>query len=208
MNITNYGVFGLEGALNASGFPMRINFDEVDNITDSLKRGIKLGNSKSGSGHNCFLKGIVVNFDMEYSIYWTPQLQRYHFIDFISSSSSMHKGKLGIKFNEYVDDRVKYIVDEKIEKYNNNPTKLNFMEMISNFPQGQLKFAGMTTNYLQLQSIYRQRAKSHKLEDWHIFCAWIETLPHFVELCLNNERYYTNDDNKIIEDRIYYKKGE
>ena len=204
MKITNTEVYGLESSLIASGFPMRVEFDSEEQIETSIKRGIKLGNSKSGSGHNCFLKGIVVNFEIEYAMYWTPQLQRYHFIDFISSSSSMHKGKLGIKFNEYVDDVVKDVVNRKIFIYNENPTELNFMKMISNFPQGQLKFAGMTTNYLQIQSIYRQRAKFHKLEDWHIFCAWAETLPKFVELCLSGERHYTKEDGSIIKEEVYY----
>ena len=206
MKITNFGVFGLEGALRASGFPMRSEFHTSEEWDKMLKRAIKLGNSKSGSGHNCFLKGIVVNFDMEYTIYWTPQLQRYHFVDFISSSSTMHRGKLGIEYNQYVDERVKIICDEKIEEYNSNPTKTNFMIMVSNFPPGQLKYAGMTTNYLQIQSIYRQRAKFHKLEDWHIFCAWAEMLPNFVDLCLNGERYYTDENGSIIEEKVYYDK--
>jgi hypothetical protein len=35
---------------------------------------------------------------------------------------------------------------------------------------------GISTNYLQLKTIYNQR-KHHKLEDWKIFCNWIESLP-------------------------------
>lgn len=36
---------------------------------------------------------------------------------------------------------------------------------------------GISTNYLQLKTIYSQR-KSHKLKnDWGYFCDFIETLP-------------------------------
>jgi hypothetical protein len=35
---------------------------------------------------------------------------------------------------------------------------------------------GISTNYLQLKTIYNQR-KAHKLEDWKYFCNWIESLP-------------------------------
>jgi len=39
----------------------------------------------------------------------------------------------------------------------------------------------ITTNYLQLKTIYRQR-KNHKLPEWRIFCDWILSLPEFKEL--------------------------
>lgn len=41
----------------------------------------------------------------------------------------------------------------------------------------------MTTNYRQLKTIYFQR-KDHKLDEWHKFCDWCESLPLFKELCL------------------------
>ena len=36
--------------------------------------------------------------------------------------------------------------------------------------------ARMTTNYLELKTIYRQR-RNHRLPDWHMFCDWVESLP-------------------------------
>lgn len=40
----------------------------------------------------------------------------------------------------------------------------------------------ISTNYLQLKTIYSQR-KNHKLkEDWGAFCKWCEELPMFLEL--------------------------
>jgi hypothetical protein len=40
--------------------------------------------------------------------------------------------------------------------------------------------AGMTTNYLQLKTIYFQR-KNHKLKEWKWFCEWIMSLPNFAD---------------------------
>ena len=198
MKIINQEIYGLDFALRSSSFPMRIEFDSKEDEYKSFNRGIRLGNAKSGSGHDCFLKGIIVNFELEYDMFWIPQLQRYHFIDFISSSSSMHKGKLGIKTNKYVDSRIIEIAQEYIDKYNENPCPETLEAMLSNFPEGQLKYAGMTTNYLQLKSIYNQR-KTHKLDIWKKFCAWCESLPHFAELCLNGERLFTFNSNLPIE---------
>ena len=39
----------------------------------------------------------------------------------------------------------------------------------------------MVTNYQQLKTMYKQR-RYHKLKEWHVFCDWVETLPHFLEL--------------------------
>ena len=157
MKVTNQYVYGLEFAERVSGFPMRTEFANAEPKDKPEKRMTTLGNAKGGSGHDCALKGILVNFELEYDMFWTPQLQRYHFIDFVSSSSSMHKAKLGVKFNSRVDERSVAVANEYIAKYNENPNEDTLEDMLSNLPQGQLKFAGMTTNYLQLKSIYNQR---------------------------------------------------
>ena len=43
-------------------------------------------------------------------------------------------------------------------------------------PMGYELWAGISTNYLQLKTIYKQR-RWHKLDDWREFCAFIEGLP-------------------------------
>ena len=34
----------------------------------------------------------------------------------------------------------------------------------------------MITNYRELKQIYHQR-KNHRLDEWRVFCNWVETLP-------------------------------
>ena len=53
-----------------------VSHEEFDAL---IKRGIKLGTVPTGTGHDNFLKGIVVQFDVMYPQYWSPQFQRYHF---------------------------------------------------------------------------------------------------------------------------------
>ena len=43
--------------------------------------------------------------------------------------------------------------------------------------------SGKAYSQTYLKTIYAQR-KSHRLPEWRDFCAWIETLPMFKELCL------------------------
>ena len=62
-----------------------------------------------------------------------------------------------------------------------------FMTLLSNTPIGFEMWMGMSTNYLQLKTIYTQR-RLHKTDDWREFCKWIETLPMFLELTRKQSR--------------------
>jgi len=80
MRIKNVKVYGLEESIIRSGYPMKVGEPDVlkSECTESQhKRMLKLSNTKSGSGHDCALKGIIVQFDLQYPEYFSPQLQRY-----------------------------------------------------------------------------------------------------------------------------------
>ena len=64
--------------------------------------------------------------------------------------------------------------------------KKRYLEILYSNPCGFKLTAGMTTNYRQLKTIYSQR-KTHRLPEWREFCAWVETLPMFKELCLGGD---------------------
>lgn len=204
--IKNVNVYGLENSIRAAKYPKSVNLESLDT---TLTKGIKAcANCKTGEGHDNFLKGIIVQFDLTFSNKAWVELQRYHFIDFVSSQSTMHKiTKFDIKqqCNRYVDPRIIDIVQDKINEYN-RLNKLNetnvfskerqdimnelYLEILYNVPSGFQITAGMTTNYQQLKTIYQQR-RHHRLPDWQIFCDWCESLPLFKELCI--------DRNKITE---------
>ncbi len=187
--IGKYEVFGLESAIKASGNPMRtvFNRDEVDE--KDIKRAISLGSTKGGEGHDNYLKGIVVEFDVTAPLFWWKQAQRYHFFEYVSSQSTMHcllkfdisnqcveeTNKEVLKIVEKIKDEYNVIPDEnKEEKYK------KWRELVASTPSGFCLGATMVTNYQQLKTMYNQR-KNHKLVEWHIFCDWCDTLPHFNE---------------------------
>jgi len=178
--IKNIRVYGLYESTVRSGFPMRTKEPISRPITDKdLLRMNNLSKVASGTGHDNALKGIIVQFDLKYPQYLSMQLQRYHFIDIISSQSKMHclaKGQF--ECNKYVSEVVVFNLNILIEIYNAEPTYDNFMRCISNCPMGLELWMGISTNYLQLKTIYKQR-KNHKLqEDWGAFCNMIKNLPH------------------------------
>ena len=198
LQITNVNIYGLEESILASGYPMKLDLpksflfnDEVfdadmDNFKDTshFKRAKKLGNTPSNSGHNNYFKGIIVQFDVTYPLYWTTQFQRYNFVSIISSQSKMHrleKMDLNKCMNKYVDDIIIEHLKEIQRKYNEDPTNENYMYLISNCPAGIELTMRVSLNYMSLLNIYNQR-RNHKLEDWRLFCDWIKTLPYFIEL--------------------------
>ena len=176
--INNVQIYGLENGIMAAKFPMATDFESL--TTEKSKSTDSLGKAKIGSGHDNFLNGIIVQFDLTFSNKAWVEMQRYHFIDFISSGSTMHRiTKFDLKetCNEYVDERIIKILQEKIDEYNNGEkTSEKYLEILYNIPSGFRMTAAMTTNYRQLKTIYHQR-KNHRLPEWREFCKWIETLP-------------------------------
>ena len=191
VKVDNARVYGLEESIVASGYPMQVNTEDMENVdlTEKDYKRIKhLGNAVAGSGHDCFLKGIIVQFDLQVPEYIWRQLDRYHFIDYISSQSKMHRITridLDSVCNRYVYNEVKEILKSIIDKYeaetDTNKKKELFNEIIANTPSGLMLTARMTTNYLQLKSIINQRS-NHKMQEWKYLCDWFKTLPMLEEL--------------------------
>lgn len=190
--ISNVNVYGLNESIIASSYPMSVEIDGSMTITEKdMKRAGKLGNAKAGSGHDCFTKGIIVQFDLTVPQYIWMQMERYHFADIVSSQSKMHritKMDMRKQCNEYVDPIVIELMEGLIAEYNREdttpcPKDILFKRIVSNCPMGYNLTARITTNYLQLKTIHNQR-EFHKMEEWHTVCAWMETLPMFKEFCL------------------------
>lgn len=192
-NISNTKVYGLNNAIRVAKFPMAV---DIDKCTSEITSRTKLLFScEKGSGHDNALKGIIVQFDMRFSNKMSVELERYHFIDFISSQSTMHritKFQLKEQCNEYVDERIIEIIQEMIDVYNgledknSNFAKDLYLRILYNVPSGFELTAGFTTNYQQLKTMYYQR-KNHRLPEWRTFCEWIEKLPMFNDLVLNTK---------------------
>ena len=193
LQIDNWKVYDLKESVIACRNAMRITPAQItdEEFNASMPRAIILANSPSGSGHQTFLSGIRVSFDIKYPNYISPELQRYHWIDIVSSSSKMHRlSSMDMEtcFNKYVTDESKEQMKRLVKKYNETKSYEDFMVMLSNCPQGIELFMRVSTNYLQLRTLYRQR-KTYKLkEDWGEVCEFIEKLPYADEFIIGNNR--------------------
>ena len=181
--ISNVKVYGLDESVKASKYPMSVDIDNLNNtVTPTVT---KLAQSKMGEGHDNWLNGVIVQFDLTFTNKAWVEAERYHFLDFISSQSTMHritKFDLDRAYIEYVDPRMIEIMKEKVAAYNEleasnkaNPDKevteklkKMYLEILYSNPAGFRLTARMTTNYRQLKTIYKQR-RTHRLPEWQAF---------------------------------------
>ena len=187
MKIENVRVYDLEESLIAAGYPMVVEITPRELTEKDISRGQKLSaacNGSNNTAHGQFLTGIRVAFDLTFSNKAWVEAERYRFLEFVSSQSTMHRAaKFDIKSqcNKYVTENTIKEVERLKEIYLKDPTAENYLYLLYNLPSGFELTARMTTNYRCLKNIYIQR-REHRLPEWREFCAWIETLPYFNEL--------------------------
>ena len=193
--ISNIKVYDLEESMRAAGYPMRTELDETPDFTKDWSRAQRLTKaSRFNAAHAQFLSGVVVNFDLTFSNKAWIEAERYRFLNFVSSQSTMHcitKFGLRKQCNEYVDERIITIVQEYIDLYNSLTAqdeetiefkKNLYLKILYNLPSGFQLTARMTTNYRCLLNIYNQR-HDQRLPKWREFCnQLLEELPFFKEL--------------------------
>ena len=193
METKNIEIAFKDKSIIASGYSHNIDLPTRTTPTEAdLTRAKRL--CRLSGGHNNFLNGIRINFDLKYEQYFTIQAQRYNFLDFVNSESKMVKlvarNDILPSCNEFVLSEVAEIINTMLHAYNTHDFKLNnffifgkiiktkkelFRYIISNLPMGFQLWASISTNYLQLRNIYFQR-KNHKLPEWREFAKFIESL--------------------------------
>ena len=186
MKLENVKVYDLEESFKASKYPMAVDTDDVNG--DITPRIVSLARTPKGEGHDQFLTGIRVAFDLTFTVKAWTEAERYRFLEFVSSQSTMHriaKFDLSQQYCKYVDPRMIEIMEELKNRYNETGDPEDYLRLLYSNPCGFNLTARLTTNYRCLKTIYSQR-KNHRLPEWREFCEWIETLPYAKELILNN----------------------
>ena len=154
------------------------------NDADLMRRLIK-----AGSDHRKFMRMIVVYTDIEAPLYWWKEYDTYKVGTVANSCSTMHK----IHAKEFTldDFSVEHLNQFNLNLYkmiidNLNSARRNFIEskdkdcwwqMIQLLPTSYNQKRTVELNYEVLRNIYHSR-KNHKLDEWHTFCDWIESLPY------------------------------
>ena len=155
-----------------------------NNDLDLMKRLVK-----AGTDHRKFMRMIVVYADVTAPLYWWKEADTYKVGTVRNSCSTMHKitekeFSLDDFSHEHLsDDSIKllkdivFILNFHREKYLETKDKNYWWQLIQLLPSSYNQRATLMLNYEVLANMYHSR-KNHKLDEWHIFCDWIETLPH------------------------------
>jgi hypothetical protein len=160
--------------------------------------------SKAGSDHGKFLRMINVTLDITAPLYWWKEFDTYKVGTVANSCSTMHK-LTAKEFTEedfswehlYTpyesedlgsDELSQYILvalNRYRERYLQTKNKEDWWQMIQLLPSSYNQKRTVQLNYQVLKSMYFAR-RYHKLDEWHTLCEWMEELPYFKEVCIDD----------------------
>lgn len=209
IEITNTETFGWEAAIRGMRNPKN-SWDRSDSGYEQMSSAPRNTGSKcayvlgendlklaktlanAGTDHGKFLRFITVTCDVNAPLYWWKEADTYKVGTVRDSCSTMHK----IHSKEFTVDDFSHeklfdktidIVVESLnhyrEEYLETSDKRWWYQMIQLLPSSYNQKATLLLNYAVLKNMYHSR-KNHKLEEWHTFCDWIESLPYAKELII------------------------
>lgn len=155
---------------------------------DLMKRLVK-----AGPDHRKFLRMIHVTMDITAPLYWWKEFDTYKVGTVANSCSTMHKihakeFTINDFSTEHLTPRSLSILDSLIahlnvhrDEFNTLKSKDDWWQMIQLLPSSYNQKRTVSTNYEVLLHIYLSRF-GHKLDEWNIFCQWIEDLPYFKDI--------------------------
>ncbi len=198
-------VMNIENAIRGARNPMN-SWDRMDSsyneegeyILGPNDLGLARRLRKAGGDHRKYIRQIFVSVDITAPLYWWKEYDTYKISTVANSTSTMHKiHSKPFERNDFSHDHMTEqtllfmdtVVDEleKIRlRYLETKSKDDWYDMIQLLPSSYNQMRTCTLNYETLINIYFAR-KSHKLQEWHTFCRWIENLPYAKELILAEE---------------------
>jgi hypothetical protein len=153
---------------------------------------------KAGSDHRKYIRQILVSVDITAPLYWWKEYDTYKVATVANSTSTMHKiHSKPFELEDFSHDHMTEgtlafmeTVVAELEKirlrYIETKKKEDWYDLIQLLPSSYNQMRTCTLNYETLINIYFAR-RSHKLEEWHALCRWIETLPYAKELIIGEE---------------------
>lgn len=172
----------IENPVTGNRAPWQFHMGEND---DKLLRNL----NSAGSEHAKFKRMLPVTVTLAAPMYLFKELDTYKVATVRNSTSTMHK----IHAKEFtLDDfsvehlnelstqtmeEIIYRLNKCRDRYLVTKDKDDWWQMIQLLPSSYNQKSTLYLNYEVLSNIYKQR-RHHKLDCWHTFCDWIETLPY------------------------------
>lgn len=151
--------------------------------------------ARAGSDHRKYLRQVFVSVDITAPMYWWKEYDTYKIATVANSTSTMHKihskefSREDFSIDKLDEDSLAFFdtIIAKLEelriKFVETKDKQYWYDLIQLLPSSYNQMRTCTLNYETLINIYYAR-KSHKLDEWHVFCDFIKTLPYAKDLIL------------------------
>lgn len=169
--------------------PETLNTADFEFFLGDADHDLMMRLANGGSTHAKYRRMIPVYITVNAPLYWWKEMSTYSVGVVTNSCSTMHKihAKQFVieDFScEHLDHSDLELINETIMVLNNNrfyflrtKEKKFWWHMIQLLPTSYNQKRTVMLNYEVLTNIYHTR-KNHKLDEWHTFCDWIESLPH------------------------------
>ena len=157
----------------------------------------------AGTDHGKYLRMITITADITAPLYWWKEFDTYKVGTVSNSCSTMHKiadkeftmddfshDHLGMLSKRCLEDtiimlnrhRTGYLefkdVTEDDKWTGRNRAKFHWWQMIQLLPSSYNQRRTVQLNYQVAHAMHEAR-KNHKLDEWHVFCDWVEKLPYY-----------------------------
>lgn len=219
IKIENVDVYGFDAAIRGMRNPLN-SWDKSDSYGKCDMEGVEcygdrghfvIGENdsklmqkliKAGSDHSKFMRMINVTCDITAPLYWWAEYDTYKVGTVRNSCSKMHTiHKKPFEIDDFSHEK---LLEETVEcmeevianlnyfrdRYNETGDKKSWWQIIQLLPSSYNQRSTVQMNYAVLRNMYHAR-KNHKLDEWHMFCDWVQTLPEselITEGGVNNEQ--------------------
>lgn len=203
IKLERFSVMNFENAMRGARNPLN-SWDRMDSYTENGKfimgpNDLDLAKRlcKAGTDHRKFIRMIFVTVDITAPLYWWKEYDTYKVGTVANSTSTMHKiHSKPFNINDFSTDHMNDkaikmmhsiidILEELRLDFVNTKDNTSWYSMIELLPESYNQMRTCTFSYENVANMYYSR-KNHKLAEWHTFCEWIESLPYFKELFLEN----------------------
>ena len=194
IKIENIDVYGFEVAIRGARNPKNSwhlmdsgynngEFEIGENDYDLLRRL-----TIAGPEHRKWNRMVTVTMDITAPLYWWKEYDTYKVGTVANSCSTMHKiqGK-EFTLDDFSTEHMEgctivmnlILVELNLNRtlFNKTKDKKYWWNMIQLLPTSYNQKRTVHLNYEVLGTIYHQR-RHHKLDEWHVFCDTIKTLPY------------------------------
>ena len=143
----------------------------------------------AGTDHSKFMRMINVTCDITAPMYWWAEYDTYKVGTVRNSCSKMHtitnkEFELDDFSHDHLDtwgtnwlEQIIEVLNVGLGSYLHSHDKDGWWQIIQLLPSSYNQRATVQLNYAVLHNMYHAR-KNHKLDEWHDFCRWIESLPY------------------------------